>query len=132
MLYPIQLSGIYNDDVGYRAFIRKLCSMEHKCPWDSNTLHEIDEVSLDEYDYDDNAMTELLDNVFSQTHSIPVFNKLYTLAAATMMSEDTSIGVAVLFSYSFASIFHNCIVNYITTNSTNYSGFAELLQILSK
>jgi hypothetical protein len=132
MLYPVHLKATYNDDIGYRIFIRNLFSMKHQSPWDPSYIHEVDDVSIDEYDYDDDAASQLLDSIYAETHSIPVFNELYILAAATMMSEDTSIGLAVLFSYNFANVFHKCIISYISNNHTEYSGFKELQYSLSK
>ena len=72
--------------------------MNHTCPWDATTVHKFDEVSIDEWDYDGNSTTELLDTIYDKTHLIPEFKTLYQLAAATMMSQDDSFGLAVLFS----------------------------------
>jgi hypothetical protein len=132
MLYPTHLKSAYDDDISYRIFIRDLFSMKHQSSWDPNYIHEVDDVSIDEYDYDEDAASQLLDSIYAETHSIPVFNELYVLAAATMMSEDTSIGLAVLFSYNFAYVFHNCIISYVINNDTEYSGFKELQYSLSK
>jgi hypothetical protein len=45
--YPVYLEGSYTND------IRQLFSMNHNCPWGSTKVHEIDEISLDEWDYDE-------------------------------------------------------------------------------
>ncbi len=115
--------------------MRQLFSMNHTCPWDATTVHEIDELSLDEWDYDEYSTTELLDIIYDGTHLIPEFKKLYQLAAATMMSQDSTIGLAVLFSYSFAHLFHKCIIVYITDNHCNLSkqeDFIQLNRLLTK
>jgi hypothetical protein len=130
--YPISLNANYIDDVGYRRFIRELFSMKHTCPWDSDTVQEIDIVSIDEFDYDDDAASKVLDLIYAETHFIPVFSKIYTLAAATMISEDTSIGLVIMFSYNFAHIFHKCLVSFITLNDTTDPVFNDLIQLLSK
>ena len=133
--YPVYLEGSYSNDTQYRNFMRHLFSMNHNCPWDSTTVHEIDELSLDEWDYDEFSTTELLDTIYDGTHLIPEFKKLYQLAAATMMSQDNTIGLAVLFSYSFAQLFHKCIIVYLTYNGSNLSelpDFIELRRLLTK
>jgi hypothetical protein len=47
-------------------------------------VHEVDDVSLDEWDYDDASITELLDSIYNETGKIPVFKNLYILAAGKM------------------------------------------------
>ena len=133
--YPVYLEGSYTNDIQYRNFMRQLFSMNHNCPWDSTKVHEIDEISLDEWDYDEISTTQLLDTIYNATHHIPVFKTLFEYAAATMMSQDKNIGLAVLFSYSFAHLFHKCIIVYLTYNDCiieEQTCFVELKQLLLK
>jgi hypothetical protein len=132
--YPIHLEAkFYTDDVGYRIFMRNLFSMKHNCPWDHTNVDEVDDVSLDEWDYDDESITELLNSIHNETNKMPIFNNLYILAAGKMMSQDSSIGLAVLFSYNFAHLFHRCIIYHINEIDLKTSPeFIKLNDILTQ
>ena len=134
--YPVHLEGIYTNDIEYRRFLRNVFSMNHNCPWDATEVKQIDDISLDEFDYDEILTSALLDSIYEDTKSIPAFKTLYEKAAATMMSCDPTIGIAILFSYSFAHLFHKCVSKYVT-HSTNYNfkeqeEFIQLSQLLTK
>jgi hypothetical protein len=36
--------------------------------WDSDTVQEIDNVSIDEFDYNDDAASKVLDLIYAETH----------------------------------------------------------------
>lgn len=133
--YPVHLEGIYKNDIEYRIFLRNIFSMNHNCPWDASEVHNIDIVSLDEFDYDEILTSKLLDSIFEETKEVPAFKMLYEKAAASMMSCDPAIGIAVLFSYSFAHLFHKCVSKYITHTNWNFKDqneFIQLTQLLTK
>jgi hypothetical protein len=75
----------------------------------------LDDETRDEISYDDNSANKTLDYVFELTKLHPLFNTVYLSAAAKMISTDTSIGIAVLFSYDYFEEFHKCIVLFIQT-----------------
>jgi hypothetical protein len=127
--YPVHLEGNYTNDIEYRIFLRNIFSMNHNCPWDATEIHQIDDVSLDEFDYDEILTSTLLDAIYEETIQIPAFKTLYEKAAAKMMSCDHTIGIAVLFSYSFAYLFHKCISKYITHTNWNFKDQNEFIQL---
>lgn len=52
-----------------------------------------------------------------------------------MISEDTSIGIAVLFSYNYAHLFHKCIVAFIsdtTCELVSNPDYIKLKQLFTK
>lgn len=82
----------YNDDDEYRETLKQLCN------WNP-----------DEIEYDEENMSKALDEVYDYTYTNPFFKDLYSLAAIHMMSEDITIGLAILFSYDFLHLFHPCL-----------------------
>jgi hypothetical protein len=73
---------------------------------------DIDPVSKDELEYDEEAANQAMDHVFQTTKNNPIFKELYLLAAARMFSTDPEIGLSVLFSYDYLEIFHYCLVSF--------------------
>lgn len=112
-------SAMYDSDQEYRAFLRTIIGMDPakfyetediKCdPTDPNVSAE----TIDEYNYDADAVKTYLDQIYANTHSRPEFKRLYTAAAALMFSENPEIGLAVLMSYDYLAYFYNCYHNYL-------------------
>jgi len=107
----------YSNDLEYRSWIRKLFCMippekEEDDIENQNAEYDdedIDPISRDEQDYNEFATEASLNYIYKQTESHPLFQKLYDLAAAAMFSLDRSIGLAVLFSYDYMALFHQCL-----------------------
>jgi len=78
----------------------------------------IDEETLDESDFDSVAAGKMMDYVFDVTKNDPVFQVLYDCGAATMLSQDREIGIAVLFSYDYLAYFHPCICEFLNNGQT--------------
>jgi hypothetical protein len=76
--------------------------------------------TIDEYNYDQDAVAKYLDKVYADTKSRPEFQRLYVAAAALMFSENPEIGLAVLLSYDYLAHFYNIYTNYLkNTHSWN-------------
>jgi len=82
----------YENDDEYRAAVKLIFMICVASP----ETDEIDEV----------AMTTSLDYVWKNTKTNPLFMELYTLAAAQMMTEDATIGLAIMFSYDYLKEFY--------------------------
>ena len=54
-------------------------------------------------------MSAAMDEIYEKTKHLEQFQSLYISAAALMFSTDPNIGLAVLFSYDYFSLFHTCI-----------------------
>lgn len=130
---------IYDNNKGYRECLRALFQMNQETYQDKiNTIRsreELDEETEDEISYDDDAAQKIMDEIYEQTKSSELFNKIYVLAAGKFLSEDPSIGLAVLFSYDFLSSFIVCLVDYlkdsISFNNKNNNNYIELFKKIS-
>ena len=98
----------YKNDFEYRKIMRQLVSMQKVV----SHCEEIDEITNDENDYDTNSASKAMDFVYDQTKENLFFQKLYDSAAGKMLSQDREIGLAVLYSYDYMLLFHNCFVEY--------------------
>ena len=99
----------YENDEQYRKCLRSIFNMKENI---QNEL-DIDEVSLDELNYDCGAAEKSMDFIFDKTKNNILFQKLYDCAAAKMLSTNRSIGLAVLFSYDNLKNFHLCICDFM-------------------
>jgi hypothetical protein len=111
---------MYSTDVEYRQYFRKITEMReqvfHREP-DHVDLNEgipedMDETTLDEYMYDEDAVTKTFDRIYQVTKDNVQFQELYDLAAAQMISMDREIGLAILMTYDYLWLFNACVVEY--------------------
>ena len=108
----------YSSNTEYRKVFRQITNMNTTIYYDNvNDLPNIDEETLDEYNYDDNAMSAFLDKVSDLTMDQPDFQKLYDLAAAKMISTDREIGITILMSYDFLYLFYPLLREYAISPS---------------
>lgn len=119
--YPKEKTVTYTNDREYREAIRDVFQMvcQSVVPIESN-IADLDEITLDEYNYDQDAMREFLDYVYDATSKDVNMMTLYKEAAALMFSEDEGIGLAVLFSYDYFQSFHVVLCEYF--RDTNDKG----------
>lgn len=106
-MYNYDYEVKYNNDHEFRMTLRNLFQMNLK-KYDDN----IDLVTNDENNYDDEAVTKVLDYIFLLTKNNNSFIELYTSAAALMLSTDPSIGLSILFSYDYLKDFHVCLKSF--------------------
>ena len=127
---PPPYDSPYDSDKEYRAFLRRIIQMdptkfyeteEIKCdPTDPNVSEE----TIDEYNYDAEAVAKYLDCVYRETKSRPEYQRLYTAAAALMFSENPEIGLAVLMSYDYLAHFHSSYSLFLK-NKTEWNADAD-------
>ena len=111
--YPTEFKIQYTNDKEYRAIIRKLFKMSSIALSQSiNDEDDIDEITRDECDFDHRAITQLFDFIYSASWKDPLFYEIYKKAAGFMLSEDPSIGLAILFSYDYLMDFHPVLCDY--------------------
>ena len=103
----------YSNDEEFRACIRDIFNMKK----DIDNYPDLDAVTRDENNYDIDAATKSMDYIFEKTKDIELFQTLYDLAAAKMLSVDRSIGLAILFSYDNMKTFHT-IYSQISSSQT--------------
>ena len=113
--YNLNLDVTYENNEQYRATLRRLFYMDiSNCSIDES----IDDETRDELLYDENAVNDVMDELFCITAQFPLFQTLYDNAAAKMISTDRTIGQAVLFSYDYLSLFHRCLASFIKNPDT--------------
>ena len=110
----------YNNDFEYRAWLRKLFCMRFSDEDEENASKllsdeddDIDIITRDELDYNEQASIDALDYVYVKTNDNTLFQELYSLAASKMLSLDRNIGLSVLYSYDYMALFHCCLCCYI-------------------
>ena len=107
----------YTDNNGYRRCLRELFHMNSKNYEDKinslNSVEELDEETEDEISYDDEAATKMLDYIYEKTKDNTMFIEVYKIAASKMLSEEPTIGQAVLLSYDYLPLFYSCLVDYL-------------------
>jgi hypothetical protein len=121
--YPTEFRVQYANDKEYRAIIRTLCNMTSNIVAlsQSDQDEDIDEITRDEWDFDQDAIAKLFNFIDSVTSKEPLFDEIYKKAAGFMLSEDSSIGLAVLFSYDYLTVFHPVLCDYFRSDQ-NGSG----------
>lgn len=135
--YPTEFRVQYTNDKEYRATIRTLCNMSSNIVALSRSDHDededIDEITRDEWDFDQDAITKLFDFIYSATGTL--FDEMYKKAAGFMLSEDPNIGLAVLFSYDYLMDFHPVLCDYfrfIKDNRTFESSMPSMVHLRQK
>ena len=119
MNYPIDIVVKYSNDKEYRNCLRKIFSMNTNSTWNDSDITDLDEVSQDELLYDSDATNNFLDFIYDKTKNNTSLIELYILAASVMISTDTNIGLAVLFSYDYFIYFHKCLCIFFDDNNNN-------------
>jgi hypothetical protein len=120
--YPIDLTLSYTNDEEYRKSIRSLFQMKSDS-YPDIVNSDIDAVSRDELEYDENSAYSAMEYVFDNTRNVPPFIAIYEQAASFMFSTDINIGMAVLFSYDYLLLFHNCLRDFFASLSRNDESF---------
>ena len=126
ILYNIKnIDSHYNDDISYRQCLRKIFEMNEKVP------HlEIDDITNDENNYDEQSMSKSMDIIYEKTRDHILFQNLYQHGAAKMFSLDQEIGLAVLCSYDYFHLFHMCLKDSFD-DSTTFSEKSESYMFLT-
>ena len=86
---------------------------------------DIDDVSRDELEYDETSADLAMQYIMEKTHNHPLFRTLYEQAASFMFSTDINIGLAVLFSYDYLLLFHECLSEYFLSLADSARPFSE-------
>lgn len=109
--YQYTLDIIYHNNEEYRQCLRQLFCMIPKEESDD----DLDDVTKDENNYDDEHAVKALDFLYEHTSEHPLFNHLYERAAGVMFSVDKSIGLSVLCSYDYLGFYHKCVQCFLKT-----------------
>lgn len=118
MEYPKHVTVQYTNNSEYREEIRKLFEMKPHCSYENPD--EIDEISLDEDNFDEQASVKMVEYIFDNTFLDPYFNDIYHYAAGLMLSDDINIGLVVLLSYDYLACFHVCLCRFFTVSKDEW------------
>ena len=132
--YPTELDISYDNTQEYRCCIRSLFHMNIiKQNPEINEDEPLDEETLDELNYDEEAGILAMDYIYSKTADNVLFRELYTVAATRMFSTDLETGMTILFSYDYLLLFHKCLVCFFKTPdefTESYQSFTELYNLV--
>ena len=112
--YQYTLDIVYINDMEYRQCLRNVFCMIS--PDDSDV--DIDEITRDENNYDEENAKKALDYIYCNTNDHPLFLYLYKKAASQMLSLDEGIGLSVLCSYDYLQMFHKCFQCFMIERET--------------
>jgi hypothetical protein len=59
----------------------------------------------------------IFDDIYARTKDDPFFQRIYTVAAGFMLSEDPCLGVCVLFAYDYAKAFYAVLCAYLNNET---------------
>jgi hypothetical protein len=135
LLFP-HIDVKYHSNTEYRALFRQITQMDTSKYVDNiNTLPDVDDETLDEYNFDNEQVDVFLNKIVQTTMSIPEFQHIYELAAARMFSIDKEIGITILLSYDYLYLFYPLLCDFIHTPSSfqfqSNTYYTELLRKLS-
>ena len=138
MHYRVETPVKYTNTAEYRQCLRALFEMNQETyeqnirDLENHNDETMDPETHDEMSYDDDAANKSMDYVFECTKCVVEFRELYLKAAAKMLSEDPSIGLAILFSYDYLYHFHACLVEFFEGRfSVDFELYKDLSKILS-
>lgn len=102
----------YKNNKEYRQTIRDIFKMKHL---EENYDSDFDDETNDENDYEYKKVNQTMEQLYEITKDNSLFQILYDLAAAKMISLDRTIGQSVLFSYDYLYLFHACLCVFIVS-----------------
>lgn len=109
----------YSSNTEFRKVFRQITDMDvSKYHENIHNLPNIDEETLDEYNFDEASASAFMDKVEAATSHEQLFIQLYELAAAKMISTNIQIGIAVLCSYDYLHLFYPLLCEYTNSPQT--------------
>jgi len=96
------------------------------------SVEELDEETEDEISYDEEAASKTMDKIYEKTKKNALFKNLYKIAASKMLSEDETIGQAVLFSYDYLKDFYLCLVDFYNERENFIDKNQNYINLLKK
>lgn len=108
-MYNFDINIEYFENNSYRQCLRQAMNMDVSQMTFEQYKDELDDETKDELLIDEKQMSAAMDDIYDKTKNVESFQSLYSSAASLMFSTDPNIGLAVLFSYDYFSVFHICI-----------------------
>lgn len=111
---------MYSSNKQYRQAMREFFHMNVEAIEAEIKQYNYDEETYDELLFDENAMSAGMKNILKKTASNKLFDELYSLAAAQMISLDRETGLCILLSYDYFYDFSN-VWNAYLENPDDFS-----------
>jgi hypothetical protein len=92
---------MYSSNKEYRQAIRQFFHMNVENIESEIKQYHYDEETHDELLFDETAMSAGMTNILEKTSGNRLFDELYSLAAAQMISLDKETGLCILLSYDY-------------------------------
>jgi hypothetical protein len=118
-MYNTEILVIYSSDEEYREYINRVFNIE---------------LSEDEYFYDNDAISGVLDTIYEKTKDNVLFVSLYERGAAQFLSTDLEVGLASMFAYNYFGHFHCILCEFLKYNALDESNlyYRKLIKLLTK
>jgi hypothetical protein len=111
---------MYSNNKEYRQAIRRIFNMNVQAVEAEIKQYNYDEETEDELLFDEAAMSTGMTNILEKTTGNKLFDELYSLAAARIISMDEETGLCILLSYDYLSDFYN-VWNAYLENPNEFS-----------
>lgn len=116
----------YQNNTEYRNVLRELFCMDipnmlKQLRSEYPDFEGFDEETQDELLFDSKAVEHGLTEIFKETIHCDEIKQLYISAAGVMLSENPEIGLAVLMSYDYLSLFINILFVFFSEGKENIS-----------
>jgi hypothetical protein len=109
---------MYSNNKEYRQAIRRIFNMNVQVVEAEIKQYNYDEETEDELLFDEAAMSTGMTNILEKTTGNKLFDELYSLAAARIISMDEETGLCILLSYDYLSDFYNVWNAYLENPDT--------------
>lgn len=104
---------MYSNNKEYRQAIREFFNMNVENIESEIKQYNYDEETEDELLFDEAAISTGMTNILEKVKGNNLFDELYSLAAAQMISIDRETGLCILLSYDYFSDFLNVWNTYL-------------------
>ena len=105
----------YRNNTEYRNILRTVFNMKVNPSNIAIQYETIDDETLDELSYDQDKIMEEMKIIYEITENNILFQELYDISAAKMVSLDRTIGICILFSYDYFYLFHACLCVFLNS-----------------
>lgn len=136
MNYKTAYDVKYINDQEYRKCLREVFDMDLTVP--EETIRKLetangeifDDKTEDEMLFDYEKTETAMNFIFEKTKDHSEFQELYLLAAAKVISLNTSIGMSICFSYDYFYLFHKYLVIFLLENRIDNDKHEQLKVLL--
>lgn len=120
---------MFSNNTEYRALLRSFFNMNIESIGSKLKKECYDDETLDELLFDQDAVNKGMSDILVKTSGNPLFDELYSLAAAKMFSTERETGLCILLSYDFFNDFH-VLLQMFSNDPSDLSDTSECYLLL--